>query len=79
MIDNIGKFWVVTKPTELSVIEDILFETDIKSLFNQVRGGLKEEDIKGLFITKRTAESLANNILKIRDDMNQLCNDISEK
>ncbi len=72
MIDNIGKFWVVTKPTELSVIEDILFETDIKGLFNQVRGGLKEEDIKGLTKDKKIAELLATDILKAMSEMKKI-------
>jgi len=48
--DEVGKFWVVTAPAEQSVVQDILFETNIAYLMNQTRGGLREEDI--LMLTK---------------------------
>ncbi len=75
MIDNIGKFWIVTKPTELSVIEDICFERDIKGMFNQVRGGLKEEDIKGLFRDENDAKRFATDILKAMAEMKKIYNE----
>ena len=43
------KFWVVTNPNEASVIEDVLFQTDLKGLENQIvganRGGYNMTDI----------------------------------
>ena len=45
----IHKFWIVTKPTKRSTLEDICFKTDAKGLILQGRGGLDPEDI--LFTT----------------------------
>ena len=48
-IGELGKL-SVTAPAEQSVVQDILFETNIAYLMNQTRGGLREEDI--LMLTK---------------------------
>ena len=45
MIDDIGTFWVVTKATPESEIEDILFKSSVLSMVVQFRGGLKPEEI----------------------------------
>jgi hypothetical protein len=45
MTQNTHKFWVVTRPTSVSTLGDILFETDAKGLILQARGGLKAEEI----------------------------------
>jgi len=47
--DEIGDFWVVTKPNQNSIIEDILFKTSIRDMGNQWLGGLKATDIIGIF------------------------------
>ena len=48
IIESTDKFWVVTNPTPDSVIEDILFQTDLKGLENQIigaeRGGYRMTD-----------------------------------
>ncbi len=63
--DEIGNFWVVTTPTEVSELGDILFEADIPYLYNQFRGGLKIEEIEGLFQYKDKvhAEKFAQSLL----------------
>ena len=63
VIDEIGKFWVVTKPTRNSTMADIVFEADVKYMMNQCRGGLDEEDIMSIFKTKEPAEKLGGELL----------------
>ena len=38
-------FWIVTKATPVSTINDIAFLTDIPGLMKQARGGLDEDEI----------------------------------
>lgn len=65
MINEIKPFWVVTDIlSEYSEIEDILFESDIWRMHLQFLGGLKPEQIKGIFKTKPKAKKLALKILK---------------
>lgn len=63
MIDTVGKFWIVTMPSKVSMIGDICFATDIIRLFNQVRGGLKEEEIRVITKDKSFAESAARKLI----------------
>lgn len=60
---KIEKFWIVTKPSYTSEVEDICFEADSKTLALQFRGGLKEDDIHALFTTRDEAEKEAGRIL----------------
>lgn len=62
---------VVTHPTPYSVIEDILFRVDtLTGLYNLFRGGLKEEEIAGIFPGSeyKQADILARKLLALRDD-----------
>jgi hypothetical protein len=43
------KFWIVTKPSPVSGLEDILFPCTFERLMLQVRGGLQEDEIIGIF------------------------------
>ncbi len=43
------EFWVVTRPTEFSTSEDICFPCTFTRLMNQVRGGLNEDEIVGIY------------------------------
>jgi hypothetical protein len=43
------RFWVVTKPSPVSGLEDILFPCDFGRLMLQIRGGLQEDEIVGIF------------------------------
>jgi hypothetical protein len=60
---RIDKFWVVTLPKLESVLEDVLFETDIKGLALQFRGGLREDDIHAVFTDKELASKEAAKVL----------------
>jgi hypothetical protein len=44
------KFWVVTKATQHSTLDDILFETDPKGMMLQALGGLTPEKV--LFVSQ---------------------------
>jgi vacuolar-type H+-ATPase subunit I/STV1 len=67
--DEVGSFYIVEKPGTKSTVEDIVVEcSDIAYFANQVRGGLKLEDIKGVFVKEAKAKKLANKLIKERDD-----------
>jgi len=67
--DEVGSFYIVEKPGTKSTVEDIVVEcSDIAYFANQVRGGLKLEDIKGVFVKETKAKKLANKLIKERDD-----------
>lgn len=56
---KIENFWVVTEPTKNSELADILFESDIKKMHLQYLGGLRTDEIIGIFSTKEEAEIIA--------------------
>lgn len=61
---KINSFWVVTKPTKHSEFGDILFKSDIKSMQYQFLGGLKKNEIVGIYQFKAEAEKIAKKLLK---------------
>lgn len=63
---EIKNFWLVTKPTRLSVMVDICFETDIQGLAQQVKGGLKAEEIHGMYTDEQEARRIAQGLLDSR-------------
>ncbi len=66
--DEIGSFWIVEKPSTSATLDDICFECEnIAYLINQVRGGLSEKDIKGVFFKEAKAKKLAERLLAERD------------
>lgn len=60
---DVPTFFVVTKPTPDSTVNDIVFEVDPVSFANQIRGGLKEQDIALLTTNEGKAMRLANKLL----------------
>ena len=67
-VDEIGVFWIVEKPSISSTIDDICFECkDIAYYANQVRGGLSENNVKGVFKTEAKAKKLGEKLLAERD------------
>lgn len=64
--DHVGKFWVVTKPSKVSTLIDIMFEADVAYMLLQAKGGLKAEDIEGLYKSKREATTVAEKLLNAR-------------
>ena len=67
-VDEIGSFWIVEKPSTSATLDDICFECEnIAYLINQVRGGLSEKDIKGIFFKEAKAKKMAEKLLAERD------------
>lgn len=63
--DEVGKFFVVTKPKNKdTTIDDIVFESDVFYFANQIRGGLNFEDIIGLYKQKSDARRVGTEALK---------------
>ena len=63
--DEVGKFFVVTKPKNKdTTIDDIVFESDLFYFANQIRGGLNFEDIIGLYKQKSDARRAGTEALK---------------
>ncbi len=58
------KFWVVTDPTPISTMADILFETSLAGLDWQFRGGLTSEANPTLFTERAEAEAEAHQRLR---------------
>jgi organic radical activating enzyme len=66
--DEVGEFWVVEKPSTSATLDDICFECENVMYFaRQIAGGLKPEDIKGVFTKEAKAKKLAEKLLKARD------------
>lgn len=63
-IDELGKFWVVTRPGITTRIIDIMFEADMKKMYYQFMGGLQLEEIAGIYKSKSKAKKLATDLLK---------------
>jgi len=67
LVDEVGKFFVVEKPSKDSTKDDILFQSDIFYFANQIKGGLKPENVVGLYKNKSDANRIATELLKARD------------
>jgi organic radical activating enzyme len=66
--DEVGSFWVVEKPSTSATLDDICFECENVMYFaRQIAGGLKPEDVKGVFTKEAKAKKLAEKLLKARD------------
>lgn len=63
---KIEKLWIVTYPTPISELADIMFETDLDGLSLQFLGGLRAQDIAGMFTTQGEAEKEAKALLGLR-------------
>lgn len=60
---KIDRLFVVTRPTESSTKADVCFSTDVKDLALQFAGGLKPEEIHGVYSTPEEADREGNRIL----------------
>ena len=67
VVDEVGKFFVVTKPDTKSTKEDILFDADAFKFADKIKGGLKFENVLGMFKNKSDASRTATEALKARD------------
>jgi len=64
MTDEVGEFWVVTRPNESSELEDIFFKSSAYNLVLQGRGGLHPNDIVGVYKNEKKARKVALNLLR---------------
>ena len=55
----VNKFWVVTKPSPVSELGDICFPCTFEQFMLQTRGGLKEEEIVGIYVEEDEARGVA--------------------
>jgi hypothetical protein len=60
-------FWIVTMPTVNSELGDICFQCDFRQFALQIRGGLKIEEIVGVFADGEVARETATRLLAGRD------------
>lgn len=58
-------FWVVTVPTLYSSIGDICFRCDFRQFALQVRGGLDENTIFGIYADESIAQAEAKRLLAL--------------
>ena len=65
-VDEIGKFWVVMKPTANSTVGDVLFDTTVYGFVIQVQGGLKQDEIHGIYRDSAKARAAADKLLSQR-------------
>jgi len=66
--DEIGKFFIVEKPDKNSGIEDVVYESTLVDFALQVKGGLKTEDILGVYKQKSDARRAGTEALKSFQD-----------
>ncbi len=64
--DELGSFWVVTMPTDLSTLGDVLFEANVAGMMLQALGGLRPDQIVGVSRSRENAEYVARQVLAIR-------------
>ena len=67
VVNEVGKFFVVSKPGTKSTKEEIMFEADPFSLAERVKNGLAYENIMGMYKNKSDASRTATEALKARD------------
>ena len=67
VVNEVGKFFVVSKPGTKSTKEEIMFEADPFSLAERVKNGLTYENIMGMYKNKSDASRTATEALKARD------------
>jgi hypothetical protein len=62
-INQVGTFFCVMYPTEVSELIDIVMETDPFHFALQIRGGLEFERVYGFFTSEKDANDAANMLL----------------
>ncbi len=62
------KFWLVVDPTKISTLADILFETTLRGLELQFKGGLTAAENPTIFTEKAEAEARIRLDLRRRAD-----------
>lgn len=60
------RFWIVTNPSSVSEMGDILFECSLRELDLQFKGGLTMDDNPTLFTDRKEAEAEARRRMIVR-------------
>ena len=63
-VDEVGKFFVVEKPTKDSEIEDVVWECDLPMFALQVKGGLDVKNILVVYKQKSDARRAGTEAMK---------------
>ena len=67
-IDEIGKFFIVEKPTQKSEMEDVVYEITLPEFALQIKGGLEIKNILGVYKQKSDARRAGTEALKAFQD-----------
>src|SRR5690606_29776753 len=59
-------FWIVVEPTAVSTLADICFRSSFTHFAGQVRGGLHEDQLAGIFAEEESAAEMATSLLERR-------------
>jgi conjugative relaxase-like TrwC/TraI family protein len=62
-LNSSSRFWLVTKPTPSSIMQDICFECDIDKYALQIMGSLHPSEIVGIYAEKANAIATASRLL----------------
>jgi len=63
-VDEVGKFFIVQRPTKDSEIEDVVYELDLPALALQIKGGLDVKNILGVYKQKSDARRAGTEAMK---------------
>jgi hypothetical protein len=66
--DEIGKFFLVEKPTQKSSIEDIVKEMTLSEFASQIKSGMEIKNILGVYKQKSDARRAGTESLKLFQD-----------
>jgi len=67
-VDEIGKFFIVEKPTKDSEMEDVVYELDLPAFALQIKGGLDVKNILGVYKQKSDARRAGTEAMKAFQD-----------
>ena len=67
-VDEIGKFFIVEKPTKDSEIEDVVYELTLPEFALQIKGGLEIKNILGVYKQKSDANRAGTEAMKAYQD-----------
>ena len=67
-VDEIGKFFIVEKPTKDSEIEDVVYELTLPEFALQIKGGLEIKNILGVYKQKSDANRAGTEAMKTYQD-----------
>ena len=60
---KVTRLWIVTEATKDSTLADICFQADIYDLEKQFKGGLKAENVVGMWLDQSPAEEKAKMLI----------------